>query len=417
MEENILMRGSVEDKADKMNDRLTELFTGIQKLCDELQGLQRIYNQSVIHLLQLQNEKESMKFLYKNLKARYQSILHPDEVIKTRLISQVNPDVYTLSNVPYNVEPNNTNIHLKYAIRTNAVICAMDFSQDGSIFAFSNNDLIFVVSTEDGSLMKCFEIPNTNVDDFNVRAINISPNCNYLAVGGPSNNVIIYSLHEEKIIANLESHENKVSSLMFTNDSKRLYSAGFDGRVYVWDLPTMRSITKIEAPKNSTKADSMVISLSKNSDEDFIVIGFINGILGISEMSLFQPLNTFRAHGEGQYLLDSKVSPLDGTLATVSHDKTCKIWNLRGVATCTKVLTGHSDTVLSVCFAPNSTHCFTASRDERFKAWNYKTGELLFTVKAHSNTVFKIIHHPSENILGTCSGDGYVCIWEYGQLE
>ena len=281
-------------------------------------------------------------------------------------------NVFLKEMISYQVTPTNTDIKLLYSIKTNSVVCAVSFDGTGDFFAFSNTKSVFLVNTIDGTLREQFHIPNSEKkEEYNPRALKISPNSEYVAIPGPDDNIIVYSISAKKIVGDLKRHENKVSSLLFSNDSEYLYSGGFDGRICIWNLNTM-SLTKAALEEDSPNQEmkNVVVALTKDKDDETLAVGFINGKVGVSNMSLSLPFNTFRAHDEGQYLLDVSVSPLDNTMATTSHDKTTKIWSLRGVATCKKTLYEHKDMVLSVCFSPNSTICFTGSKDETFKCWN-----------------------------------------------
>ncbi|KAH0793484.1 Transcriptional repressor tup12-related protein [Histomonas meleagridis] len=392
------------------------------QISTEIEAYQSIYNQSVIYLLQLQKENDSLKYLFKKVKAKFDELTsdsQESQIPKVPLISSqpISTEVFSTCSIPYEVTPENTKISLKYAIKTNSVICSISFDGTGNLFAFSNSKSVFVVNTEQGTIFTCFEIPNNVLckEDY-PRSLRISPDSNYIAVAGPDNSIILFSIPQNKIISNLTYHENRISSLLFSRDSTRLYSGGFDGKICIWDLTTMKlikSVVRDPIPSQGKSGPNMVLALAKDADDEFIAVGFINGSVGISDMSFSQPMTCFRAHEESKYLLDVAISPYDGVLATSSHDKTTKIWSLIGVAKCKQVLGEHTDMVLSVCFSPMQSICFTGSKDETFKAWDYKKGELLFSMRGHTNTLFEIAHHPSKKMIATCSGDAHVCLWEY----
>jgi WD40 repeat protein len=128
------------------------------------------------------------------------------------------------------------------------------------------------------------------------------------------------------------------------------------------------------------------------------------------DQTFSQPMSSFQGHQ--QYLLNVVISPQD-MIATASHDKTVKLWTLRGVASCKQTLRGHTDYVLAIAFAPRDPLLFTGSKDETIKCWSQKTGECLFTVNGPRNTLFQLDHHPSERTFISCSGDGLVCAWDY----
>ncbi|KAH0788885.1 Transcriptional repressor tup12-related protein [Histomonas meleagridis] len=413
----------VEQKAEAMDKKFERLTKNIKKLTNEINSLQHIHNQSVIHFLQLKKENEAIRYLFKMAKTIYSKLTSDEQeqqpIPKVTFIpaQPLPPEVFSITTIPYEVTPENTKIHLKYAIKTNSVICSVAFDGSGKFIAFSNCKSVFIVNTEQGTIHTYFNIfTNTFTKEDYPRSIRISPDSNYLAVADPQNNIIIFSILLNKVIASLSCHENRISSLLFSNDSRRLYSGGFDGKVCIWDLVTMKLIKTVINDQVGTPGQAnpnMVLALAKDADDQFIAVGFINGSVGISDMDFSQPLTCFRAHEESKYLLDVAISPFDGILATSSKDNSTKIWSIIGVAKCKHVLHEHEDMVLSVCFSPLSSICFTGSKDETFKGWDYKKGELLFSMRAHKNTIFELVHHPTKKIIATCSGDAHVCLWEY----
>ena len=405
---------SVEQRAEKLVSGLDGIAKAVYALKAENQSLQHIYDQSIIHLLQLQEDTETMRAMYRRLKAQFERIPQ-QQVVQAQSALTTSEFQGNLTQIPSSVASTVSSSHeslstLKLPWEVNPVC----FNYDGEYLAFANRQTVFIVSSHDGSIINTFDIPNAqNAQEYNTRAIRISPDSQYLALGGPVNNVIIYSIPNRRIIGNLEGHENKVSSLLFSNDSSRLYSGGFDELLCIWDLKKMKLINKIshEDPEASKPGNNMIVALTKDDEETSIAVGFMNGNVGIYDPMCTQKMNVFKAHDE--YLLDVTTSPLDCSIATSSHDKTTKIWSLRGVANLRKTLVGHEDFVLSACFSPKEQICFTGSKDESIKAWDYKKGECLFTIKAHKNTLFELAHHPTEKVFVSCSGDGLVCLWSY----
>ncbi|OHS93506.1 Transcriptional repressor tup12-related protein [Tritrichomonas foetus] len=412
---------SINQSANLLLAGIDELTKAIRAVKAENVALQLTHNQSTIHLMQLQEDTEMMLAIHKKLKTEFDKLneLNPyandQEQTRNQVATTQQQSLITQSQPQWEVYPPNykANIKLRYALHTESVVCSVCFNSNSDCLAFSDNRTIYVISTQDLSVITTFEIPIQNACDFNARVIRISPDSQYLAIGGPMHNVLIYSIPSRKMIGNLLGHENKISTLLFSNDSSTLYSGGFDGYICIWKLKTMSLVNRIKHGSEETMKNGshMIVSLTKDDEESFIAVGFMNGTVGIYDPTFTQPMNSFKAHE--QFLLDVSTSPLDCSIATSSHDTTTKIWSLRGVASCRKVLQGHSDFVLSTCFSPKETICFTGSKDETIKAWDYKKGELIFTLKAHTNTLFELQHHPTEKMFASCSGDGLVCLWTY----
>jgi WD40 repeat protein len=182
----------------------------------------------------------------------------------------------------------------------------------------------------------------------------------------------------------------------------------------LWDLSNFRLIRKIEhgtVIDSVRSKDEKIVEVARACGDSYIVVGFMNGDVGIYDLQFLQPMNKFGAHG--QLVMNLAAAKRQPLLATCSHDQTIKIWSLRGVATCKRTLLGHRDFVLTVCFANKEQYVLSGAKDETIRLWNHENGHMLFTIRAHRNTLFEIDHHPRENCFASCSGDGLVCVWKY----
>jgi WD40 repeat protein len=163
----------------------------------------------------------------------------------------------------------------------------------------------------------------------------------------------------------LDAHINIVSSFAFFKDSECLLSGGFDGKLCVWNIRDLTLLQTIQrSVEGETTKDNMIVAIAMGADDEFICVSFMNGVVGMFDPALSQPMTQFTTHQE--LLLDVAVSSA-GMIATASHDKTTKLWTLKGVASYTSVLEGHQDFLLAVAFAPNDQVVLTGSKDETIK--------------------------------------------------
>ena len=166
---------------------------------------------------------------------------------------------------------------------------------------------------------------------------------------------------------------------------------------------------------DGTNQETVITGLAIAHDGAYIAASFFGGNVGLFEpvfdSNIQQPMNIFHAHQKGLYGI--AMSSDSTMLATTSTDQTVKIWSLKGITSCYKILNGHQNLVLTVCFSPDKSFIFTGSKDESIMAWNVKTGDNIFTINAHKNTLLKISHSPTQNNFVSCSGEGLICMWEY----
>ncbi|MCF3581931.1 AAA-like domain-containing protein [Planktothrix agardhii 1811] len=119
-----------------------------------------------------------------------------------------------------------------------------------------------------------------------------------------------------------------------------------------------------------------------------------------------EELITFTGHSDGVTAV--AFSPGGEYLATASHDKTAKLWNLQAEELIT--FRGHSDGLTAVAFSPGGEYLATASRDQTAKLWNLQ-GEELITFRGHSDWVTAVAFNPGGEFLATASWDKTAKLW------
>jgi WD40 repeat protein len=291
-------------------------------------------------------------------------------------------------------------------MRSGVYCCS--FSRDGDFFAFANGQTIFVVDTTRGAVTSTFEIPNPQNSDFCVRAIRISPHSKFLGVSGPMNSVMLYCVASHRLITRFDGHRDAVSALQFTGDSLVLFSGGLDGVLCAWDLVGMSLVRQM--PHRMFDHPEAIWSLSMDPEGNFLVVGFVNGTVGLYRLDFKQPMNPFVTHCDQMMAVATTANQM---IATAANDKAVKIWELRGVVAMRHSMEGHQESVVSLCFSPIGSVLMSGSGDKTVKLWDYTKGELLFTLQAHDGTVFGLEHHPSERCFLSCSDDCVICLWEY----
>ncbi len=105
-------------------------------------------------------------------------------------------------------------------------------------------------------------------------------------------------------------------------------------------------------------------------------------------------------------------SPDSKRLASVSYDKTVRIWD---IMTGGNVFTyrGHSDRVLSVAWSPDGKRIATASTDRTVHVWDAATGKSIFTHAGHaSGPVNAVAWSPDGKFIVSAGDDKTVQIWD-----
>jgi WD40 repeat protein len=390
---------------DALQKGLDVLVQSVLRLKEETNDLERLRSLATIHCQQNESDLATLRSIYKSFKARLEVLSQP----ATPVAFPHKGDV-KWSATACDAFFKQSHVRLRYSLSLDTILCAVRFNSDGSQFAFADGKLVFFVNSADGSVAATCEIPRgaQPQSESLPRCLCFSPDSKFLIVGGQTSATIAINVAQRQVAKVLDIPDHVVSTIGFIHDG-RMVTGGFDGKLCVWGVPGFDLIRVIQhGTEGKPTKDEMVVAVAV--DEDFVGVGFMSGTIGIYEPSFTQPMISFQAHNE--FLLNLVISRA-GMVATASHDKTAKLWVIRGVASCKQTLQGHRDYVLTIAFPPRDPVVFTGSKDETIKCWNQKTGDLLFTIKGHNNTLFQIDHHPTERTIVSCGGDGLICVWEY----
>jgi WD40 repeat protein len=392
-------------ETEDLMQKLQLIRQSVAQLRDENLEFEQVRDQYIIHSQQCQEDHSTLRDIFKRLR------IHVDRCARSGLSAgrvggiesvELAPTVTRhCSTIPQSA------IRLRHSFRSASVVCSAQYSPDGAHIAFADGNFVYLIQSRDDEVTHTFELGEPTG---HTRVLRWSRNSLLLAATGAANAILLFDVPGRAMLRRFDAHASEVSSVMFNLDDSWMISGDLDGVLIVWDVKTGDPVKRIPHSGESMT----IVGMATTPEVPFYAIGFMSGTIGIYNEHFAQPMVSFSAHSE--FLMGMAVSPLDETIATVSQDKSAKVWALRGAASCRHILEGHTDVVVTVTFAPAAQIMFTGSKDQSIRIWQYRTGKPLVTIEVHQNTVFGIDHHPGKNQFVSCSGDGVVCVWEYNAL-
>ena len=205
----------------------------------------------------------------------------------------------------------------------------------------------------------------------------------------------------------LTGHTDFVLGIAF-KDNETLISGGDDNTLRAWNVTTggQRWQQDVGSEVNAVALPShnpYFIAYAGGSDNHNIRMRYSDDGDWRGEVS-----------GHTGTVLSLAFKPNSYRLASGSRDDTVRIWdvgnntNLRHVRT----LRGHTSTVNSVAWSPDGRTLASASRDGTVRLWNPSNGINFAVLRGHKESVWSVAWSPDGRILASaCGGDNSIRIW------
>jgi WD40 repeat protein len=120
-----------------------------------------------------------------------------------------------------------------------------------------------------------------------------------------------------------------------------------------------------------------------------------------------------RFQGHSNTLSDLAFSPDGANLATVSHDRKLRLWDIETGAVLYTIV-AHRDWVRSVAFAPDGQTLVTAGDDGLVRLWHTDTGQLLLELPNGDNDISKARFSPDGRCIVCYTDNNRIVIFDAG---
>lgn len=269
-----------------------------------------------------------------------------------------------------------------------------------------------------------------------VEGLALSPDGSRLVSGGGRGDWIIHLWDADsgERLRTLPGHTRGVSSVAFSPDGTRLVSASGDGTVRIWDAIGGIELHCFEVSKNSEGKLSDVSEAVFSPDGRLVASGASDGTVRLWNAETGEKLQCLRADekfirgvsfspdGQNLYSLGSSelriwdvvtgrrlgqlaggccfaVSPDNHYLAMGEYGGCLKVWDIAHKKVLAS-LSGHTDTINSIAFAPTSTSRRDTSNllastgaafDNTTRLWDWKAGRQLACYRGHEASAAGVV--------------------------
>lgn len=250
-------------------------------------------------------------------------------------------------------------------------------------------------------------------DDGRLYALAVSPNGEFMAVGGlfdgNDNPILLISLTRFEIVKVLLGHTNVIHDLVFSPDSQKLLSGAGDNNARIWNVATGQSEREL---KGHTKD---IYGVCFSPDGRFCVTAAYDKTAIVWQVATGGQVGVLRGHTAE--VKQPAWSPDGRTIATCAKDKTIRLWNPPALAANGPVVVSARHTfdklgdhsISSVTFGPDSvrllyTHGIGPTQDLA-GVINIQTGIIESQFAEHNNTIMMGALSPDGKLAVTIGGN------------
>jgi WD40 repeat protein len=194
-----------------------------------------------------------------------------------------------------------------------------------------------------------------------IRRVALSPDGKHFAAAMEDGNVILFETEGAKELKTFKAHEAAVYDVAFSTDGSALATCSTDKLAKIWDW-------KADAPAEKAKLE-----------------GHADAVWAVAW---------------------SKV----GSLATAAADRKIKLWSNEGKEEAT--LEGHKDWISDVAFSPDGSQLASCSHDRTARLWDVKEKKESASLGPHASTCWSVTFSPDASLLAVGTHNAGVRLWK-----
>jgi WD40 repeat protein len=202
-------------------------------------------------------------------------------------------------------------------------------------------------------------------------------------------------------------HTAPIHAVVFTSDSKYLFSAGDDKVVRKWDLATGKTIQAIRGQISAGLPGKLyAVALSKRY---LAVAGYLtDNLIRIHDAATGEVVTNLKGHKNTVECL--AFSPDGVYLASGDAGGLVRLWEV-AKAKAVREFIGHKDRVHSVAFSIDGERLVSASKDGTLRLWNVSNGKLIRELVGHTGFVVSAAFSPDGRLLASVGEDRTLRFW------
>jgi WD40 repeat protein len=211
------------------------------------------------------------------------------------------------------------------------------------------------------------------------------------------------------MVKQLLETDDSVLCLALSPDGKKLAAGGSQDRlINIWDLTPGYTNPKLEQTIEN-HAD-WVFGAAFSPDGKFLLTCSRDKTAKVWDVTAKESILTFPDHQNPVYGVAVKADGKVGISA--GEDNQVRFWNATGEGKQIRAAGGHTKAIFRVVAHPKEPIVATCSADTSVRLWNTDNGKPLRTLNGHTDWVYALALSPSGELIASGSWNGEVKVWK-----